>query len=159
MNIVIFGPPGAGKGTQADNLVKDLNLFKVSTGDLLRKEIEKKTTLGVKIKSIIDKGKLIRQDEISGIREEIKKTEIKLSLRVKDFKTENAKILNKKNGVSVISQKEIGKHTQLTLKLKEKMIPWVTDNLVSDGVKIFSIEPHRNSLEDVFLKETGSENS
>ena len=108
---------------------------------------------------IIDKGKLIRQDEISGIREEIKKTEIKLSLRVKDFKTENAKILNKKNGVSVISQKEIGKHTQLTLKLKEKMIPWVTDNLVSDGVKIFSIEPHRNSLEDVFLKETASEKS
>ena len=103
---------------------------------------------------IIDKGKLIRQDEISGIREEIKKTEIKLSLRVKDFKDNNANKLDKKKGVSVVSQKDIGKHTQVTLKLKEDMIPWVTDHLVSDGVKIFSIEPHKNSLEDVFLEES-----
>ena len=106
---------------------------------------------------IIDKGKLVRQDNISEIREEIKKTEIKLSLRVKDFKDKNANKLDKKKGVSVVSQKDIGKHTQVTLKLKEDMIPWVTDNLVSDGVKIFSIEPHKNSLEDVFLEETGSD--
>tara|TARA_B100001123_G_scaffold159039_1_gene183874 strand:+ start:165 stop:1175 length:1011 start_codon:yes stop_codon:yes gene_type:complete len=107
---------------------------------------------------IIDKGKLVRQDDISGIREEIKKTEIKLSLRVKGFKDKNANKLDKKKGISVVSQKNIGKHTQVTLKLKEDLIPWVTDNLVSDRVKIFSIEPHKNSLEDVFLKETGSEN-
>ena len=49
---------------------------------------------------IIDKGKLVRQDDISGIREEIKKTEIKLSLRVKDFKDKHAKKLDKKKGVS-----------------------------------------------------------
>ena len=65
--------------------------------------------------------------------------------------------VDKKKGVSVVSQKDIGKHTQVTLKLKEDMIPWVTDNLVSDWVKIFSIEPHKNSLEDVFLEETGSD--
>ena len=41
MNIVLFGPPGAGKGTQADNLTKDLKLVKVSTGELLREEIKK----------------------------------------------------------------------------------------------------------------------
>ena len=107
---------------------------------------------------IIDKGKLVRQDDISGIREEIKKTEIKLSLRVKGFKDKNANKLDKKKGISVVSQKNIGKHTQVTLKLKEDLIPWVTDNLVSDGVKIFSIEPQKNSLEDVFLEETGSDN-
>ena len=53
MNTVIFGPPGAGKGTQADNLVKNYNLFKVSAGDLLRKEINKKTKLGNEINSTI----------------------------------------------------------------------------------------------------------
>ena len=107
---------------------------------------------------IIDKGKLIRQDTIAGIREEVRRTAIKLSLRVKDFSDSNKKQLNKKRGVSVIEETELGKHTRLLLKLKENLIPWVTDTLVSKGVKIFSIEPQTNSLEDVFLKETGDDN-
>ena len=52
MNIIIFGPPGAGKGTQSDFVVKNFDLFKLSTGDLLREEIKKKTPLGLKITSI-----------------------------------------------------------------------------------------------------------
>ena len=63
MNLVLFGPPGAGKGTQADNLAREFNLFKVSTGALLRDEIKKNTSLGIKIKSLIDKGELA-PDEI-----------------------------------------------------------------------------------------------
>ncbi len=106
---------------------------------------------------IIDKGKLIRQDTIAGIREEVRKTAIKLSLRVKGFTDSNKKQLNKKRGVSVIEETNLGKHTRILLKLKENLIPWVTDTLVSKGVKIFSIEPQTNSLEDVFLKETGSD--
>ena len=106
---------------------------------------------------IIDKGKLIRQETIEGIREEVKKTAITLSLRVNDFKNSDAKKINRKKGVSVIEQTAIGRHTQVLLKLKENLIPWVTDTLVSNGVKIFSIEPRKNSLEDVFLKETGSD--
>ena len=46
----------------------------------------------------------------------------------------------------------------MTMKLKEDLIPWVTDNLVANGTKIFSIEPHNTTLEDVFLTETENEN-
>ena len=67
MNIILFGPPGAGKGTQADNISKSFNLYKISTGDLLRKEIYKKTSLGIKIKSIIDKGSFVPDEIINDL--------------------------------------------------------------------------------------------
>ena len=51
VNIILFGPPGAGKGTQADHLVKYFKLHKISAGDLLRNEINNKTKLGNKIKT------------------------------------------------------------------------------------------------------------
>ena len=65
MNIILFGAPGAGKGTQANNLVRDFNLYKVSTGDLLRNEIKNNTLLGKKIKSSIDEGLLVSDDIIN----------------------------------------------------------------------------------------------
>ena len=71
MNIILFGPPGAGKGTQSDNLVRDLNLYKISTGDLLREEVKKKSVLGVKIKSILDQGLLVSDDIINDLIENI----------------------------------------------------------------------------------------
>ena len=71
MNIILFGPPGAGKGTQSDNLAKDLNLYKISTGDLLREEIKKKSSLGIKIESILKQGMLVSDDIINGLIETI----------------------------------------------------------------------------------------
>ncbi len=65
MNIVIFGPPGAGKGTQSKYIVDKFKLYQLSTGDLLRKEIKNKTKLGLKISSIINSGELV-SDEIVG---------------------------------------------------------------------------------------------
>ena len=56
MNIILFGPPGSGKGTQADILVKNFNLFKISAGDILRNEINENSSIGKKIKTTIDKG-------------------------------------------------------------------------------------------------------
>ena len=71
MNIIIFGPPGAGKGTQSDFIVKNFNLFKLSTGDLLREEIKKKTTLGLKITTIVNSGSLVSDDIINNLIEKI----------------------------------------------------------------------------------------
>ena len=71
MNVIIFGPPGAGKGTQSDFIVKKFKLFKLSTGDLLRDEIKKKTSLGLKIESIVNLGSLVSDDIINSLIENI----------------------------------------------------------------------------------------
>jgi len=71
MNIIIFGPPGAGKGTQSNFIVKKFNLFKLSTGDLLREEIKKKSPLGLKITSIVNKGSLVSDDLMNSLIENI----------------------------------------------------------------------------------------
>lgn len=63
LNIALFGPPGAGKGTQSEFLIKKYNLFYISTGDLLRKELAEETKLGLEAKNIIAEGGLV-SDEI-----------------------------------------------------------------------------------------------
>jgi adenylate kinase len=59
LNIVIFGPPGSGKGTQAEKLIAKYNLIHVSTGDLLRNEVAQQTKLGIEAKKIMDSGELV----------------------------------------------------------------------------------------------------
>ncbi|MBN2237974.1 MAG: nucleoside monophosphate kinase, partial [Bacteroidales bacterium] len=63
LNIALFGPPGAGKGTQSEFLIDKYKLFYISTGDILRKEIEKESELGLQAKVIIENGGLA-PDEI-----------------------------------------------------------------------------------------------
>ena len=59
LNLILFGPPGSGKGTQAAKLVEKYNLLHISTGDLFRYEIGNQTTLGMEAKSYMDKGQLV----------------------------------------------------------------------------------------------------
>ena len=67
MNIVIFGPPGAGKGTQSKFIVGKFNLYQLSTGDLLRNEINNKTKLGLEISSIINSGELVSDKIVNNL--------------------------------------------------------------------------------------------
>ena len=67
MNIILFGPPGAGKGTQAQRIVNKFNLYQVSTGALLRNEIKSKTDIGNKIEQIISQGDFVTDDIVNKI--------------------------------------------------------------------------------------------
>ena len=67
MNIVLFGPPGAGKGTQSNLIVKRFNLHQLSTGELLRNEIKNNTELGKKISSIINLGNLVSDKTVGDL--------------------------------------------------------------------------------------------
>ena len=67
LNIVIFGPPGSGKGTQSENLIKKYQLEHISTGDLLRHEINTNTQLGALAKQHMDKGELVPDEVIIGM--------------------------------------------------------------------------------------------
>ena len=63
----MFGPPGAGKGTQAQNIVKKFNLLQISTGDLLRKEIRNKSIIGKQIEKIIYRGFFVNDDIVNNL--------------------------------------------------------------------------------------------
>ncbi|HAD97225.1 MAG TPA: adenylate kinase [Cryomorphaceae bacterium] len=67
LNIVLFGPPGAGKGTQSQKLVEQFNLIHLSTGDLLRSEIKAGTQLGTEAKVLMDQGKLVPDEIVIGM--------------------------------------------------------------------------------------------
>jgi adenylate kinase len=66
-NLILFGPPGSGKGTQSDKLVEKYGLVHLSTGNLLRQEIKDKTPLGREAKSFIDKGQLVPDEVVIGM--------------------------------------------------------------------------------------------
>lgn len=66
-NLVLFGPPGSGKGTQSEKLVDKYGLIHLSTGNLLREEIANKTPLGLEAKSIMDKGQLVPDEVVIGM--------------------------------------------------------------------------------------------
>ena len=67
MNIILFGPPGAGKGTQSQYLVKKLNGFQISTGDMLRNEIKINSEIGIKINQDMNDGHFISDDIVNNL--------------------------------------------------------------------------------------------
>ena len=66
-NLILFGPPGSGKGTQSEKLIDQYGLLHLSTGNLLREEIANKTTLGLEAKDFMDKGQLVPDSVVIGM--------------------------------------------------------------------------------------------
>ena len=66
-NLILFGPPGSGKGTQSAKIVEKYGLIHLSTGDLLRKELKEKTPLGLEAQQFIDKGQLVPDEVVMGM--------------------------------------------------------------------------------------------
>lgn len=157
--ILILDEPTSGldpRGVKALRIVlKDLNkkgLTILLSSHVLSEVQEICTHVG-----IINKGKLIREESIKDVRKEIENKSIKLLLKVKNFSKETSKELAKNKKIKSIKLNHDKKHNEIIIELKEEHIPWVTDFLVSRKTKIFSIEPQKNSLEDIFLKETGGD--
>ncbi|MFM2135983.1 MAG: hypothetical protein RL021_1383 [Bacteroidota bacterium] len=67
INIVLFGPPGAGKGTQSEKLIERFNLVHLSTGDILRSEVASRTPLGLEAKKLMDQGLLVPDEVVIGM--------------------------------------------------------------------------------------------
>ena len=115
MNLVLLGPPGAGKGTQANLICEKYNLSHLSTGDLLRMEIANKSEIGVKAKQIIDEGKLVSNDIIINVIKSFFNNNKNLSGYLLDGfprNTEQAKLLDKlmselKDKISCVIQLDV----------------------------------------------------
>ena len=71
MNIILFGPPGAGKGTQAKFLVRELSHFQVSTGDMLRDEIKKNSDIGKNIISFMNEGRFVEDEIVNNLMKKV----------------------------------------------------------------------------------------
>jgi adenylate kinase len=107
VNVIIFGPPGAGKGTQAQNIAKKFNLYQISTGDILRSEIKKKTVIGKEIESIISEGEFATDDIVNKLLDKIIKNPVYKNRIIFDgyprniAQAENLKTLLSKNSQSI----------------------------------------------------------
>ena len=107
MNIILFGPPGAGKGTQSKYIVNKLNSFQISTGDLLREEIKKNSDIGISITDDMKNGKFISDEIVNKIIENIIKDPQKKNKLIFDgyprslSQAKNLEVLLKKSNQSI----------------------------------------------------------
>ena len=162
MNIIIFGPPGAGKGTQSDKIVSKYQLFKISTGDLLRNEIKKGTLLGKKIEEIVNSGTFVSDNTINDLIEKVvsdKKYKNKIIFDGYPRNVQQAKILN-----TLLKKYEQKIDLVISLKVSlDLIIKRITGRLVCSKCgntfnKFFNPPPNLTCCKDGTLKRRSDDN-
>ena len=152
MNIILFGAPGAGKGTQAKELIKKYEIPQISTGDILREAIANKTPLGLEAKKLMDQGQLVSDDIVNGL----------VEARLKEKDCEKGFILDGFPRTVIQAEsldnimKKIGKKIDKVIALNvsdEEIIERITGRRVSKVTgKIYHIKynpPVEEKLEDL----------
>ena len=145
MRIILFGAPGVGKGTQAKILSSKLNIPHISTGDILRSAIEKKTPLGLEAKKIMDRGELVPDNIMAGIiRDTLKEESNKNGFILDGFPrtVAQAKGLDKLLTELNMSQKKI---ISITANEEEIIKRLTTRRACKNCKQIFSLEEIENS--------------
>ena len=130
MNIILFGPPGAGKGTQSKYLVNKLNAFQISTGDLLREEIKKNSDIGKAITNDMKNGKFISDDIVNKLIENLVSDPLKKNKLIFDgyprslSQAKNLEVLlkNTDQNIDLILFLKVDKETILKRLEKRKII-------------------------------------
>ncbi len=143
MNIVLFGPPGAGKGTQSKYLVQKLNAFQISTGDLLRKEIKKNSEIGKLITNDMKDGKFISDEIVNNLVENLVSDPKKKSNLIFDgyprslSQAKNLDLLlkNSNQKIDLILFLNVNKETILKRLEKRKIIEKRSDDDVNTIIK------------------------
>ena len=136
MNIILFGPPGAGKGTQSKYLVNKLNAFQISTGDLLREEIKKNSDIGKSITNDMKNGKFISDDIVNKLIENLISDPQKKNKLIFDgyprslSQAKNLEVLlkNSNQSIDLILFLNVDKETILKRLEKRKFIEKRTDD-------------------------------
>lgn len=121
MNIILFGPPGSGKGTQAEFIVKKFNLTHLSTGNLLRENVKNNTELGKKAESIMKSGKLVPDDIIKDMIR-VKIAELKQSSKGFLFDGYPRTLVQAEQLEEILEAEKIGQYKVISLEVSDSEV-------------------------------------
>ena len=152
MNIILIGPPGAGKGTQAKFIVKNFNIPQVSTGDMLRENVKNNTSLGIEAKKFMDSGELVPDTVILDMmRDRIRKKDCKKGFILDGF----PRTTNQADGLTTLL-------SQLNMNINYVLVLSVSDDIIVDRMggrrvhpesgRVYHVKynpPKKNGLDDV----------